>query len=157
VNEDQVKTRKTWFVGCFVYPDLIGGSDWVEDYYHKASYLYGLDLNPYTLWQLAPWTWLIDWFTNVGDIIKNVTNAAINGLVLRYGYVMETTTVTRTATGKKPIIFDAGPSINGYGYTYGGITKVRVGATPFGFGVNLSTLTPTQIAILAALGITLFL
>lgn len=156
-DTEENTVRKRWFVGCFVYPDLIGDTGGLDHYYHLASYLYGLDLNPSTLWQLAPWSWLIDWFTNLGDIIKNITNFTINGLVLRYGYVMETTTYTKVAQGHGFCTFKQGPTFSDPRYEYGVITKYRVKATPFGFGFDLSTLTPTQIAILAALGITLFL
>jgi hypothetical protein len=35
------------------------------------------------------------------------------------------------------------------------VSKVRRAATPYGFGVDLNSLSPLQIAILAALGISL--
>ena len=40
--------------------------------------VYGLNLSFATLWEAMPWSWLIDWFTNVGDyasLHRNVTGA----------------------------------------------------------------------------------
>lgn len=34
----------------------------------------GLDLTMSTVWEALPWTWLIDWFTNVGDILMGSRN-----------------------------------------------------------------------------------
>lgn len=33
------------------------------------SLVFGMNLSMETLWDLMPWTWLIDWFANVGDIL----------------------------------------------------------------------------------------
>jgi hypothetical protein len=35
-----------------------------------ASLVNGLQVTPYLLWQTLPWTWLIDWFSNIGDWIS---------------------------------------------------------------------------------------
>lgn len=35
-----------------------------------ATIANGLWLTPDTLWQALPWTWLIDWFSNIDDFIK---------------------------------------------------------------------------------------
>jgi hypothetical protein len=32
--------------------------------------VYGLRLNPSTIWNAVPWSWMIDYFTNIGDIIE---------------------------------------------------------------------------------------
>jgi hypothetical protein len=34
----------------------------------------GLDLTISTVWELLPWSWLIDWFTNIGDILMSQRN-----------------------------------------------------------------------------------
>jgi hypothetical protein len=42
-----------------------------EELYKLAVRLvYGLDISFASLWEAMPWTWLIDWFSNVGDIIN---------------------------------------------------------------------------------------
>lgn len=35
----------------------------------------GLSLRPATLWEAVPWSWMIDWFSNVGDYIAAHTNS----------------------------------------------------------------------------------
>lgn len=35
---------------------------------------FGLDLSFATVWQAMPWSWLIDWFTNIGDIMDQTRN-----------------------------------------------------------------------------------
>jgi hypothetical protein len=84
-------SHRIWFEGCFTYyvepfdPDHLSFAQNAELY----QYLYGYQLTPDVLWQLAPWSWAIDWFGNFGDVLKNFTELADGGLVLEYGYIME--------------------------------------------------------------------
>jgi hypothetical protein len=113
----------------------------------------GLSPTPDTIWNLAPWSWAIDWFSNTGDVISNVTDFATQGLVMHYGYVMEHSIVERTyyqpisgyLIDRKPVA--AGP------LSLVTETKVRRQANPFGFGVSWEGLSTFQASILAALGI----
>jgi hypothetical protein len=52
-----------------------------------AKKILGLDLSPDTVWNLTPWSWAADWFSNTGDVIDNLSDYAVDGLVMRYGYV----------------------------------------------------------------------
>jgi len=36
--------------------------------------VFGLNINSKTVWDAFPWTWLIDWFVNVGDYLQANTN-----------------------------------------------------------------------------------
>ena len=160
-----VKTRKRWFEGCFTY----GGPAKADNFGRHLGFgsdadaLYGLSLNPDILWELTPWSWAVDWFSNTGDVINNITNFALAGLVMRYGYMMEETiheffteyygqelkcrlTSKPKTYGNKPV----GSARVGNKY----ISKCRAPANPFGFGVGWEGLSPTQLAITAALGIT---
>lgn len=40
-----------------------------EEKYLANRLANGIDITPRTLWELMPWTWLGDWFTNIGDFI----------------------------------------------------------------------------------------
>jgi hypothetical protein len=42
---------------------------------------YGLDISLSTLWEGMPWLWLIDWFSNVGDLV----NLSRNTIPVKYG------------------------------------------------------------------------
>lgn len=152
------KRVKRWFSGAYTYylPDR-KDSHGVEKLFAasaKARYLYGLTLDPEVLWNLTPWSWAADWFANTGDVISNLTDMATDGLVLRYGYMMEETIVSHQhtldgiqwrSTPRPPDNFTL------YAVTK---TKKRVKATPYGFGLTFSGFSPRQLAILAALGIT---
>jgi hypothetical protein len=146
--------RKRWFSGCFTYyfPAEILGSRNLSDLALLADQL-GLRPSPEVLWQVAPWSWAIDWFTNVGDVISNWTNFHEKGLVMRFGYMMEHSIITTTYSlvGCKPHHAGA-PPISDVSFIIE--TKTRRKANPYGFGVSWDGLTVFQGSILAALGIT---
>jgi len=125
----------------------------IESYSNFATKLLGLDLNPETLWEMAPWSWAVDWFTNAGDVIHNVNAWSSDGLVLKYGYIMEHTIVRDIYTWVGDTRFKPDT-------VYPDVvvlvteTKLRRRATPFGFGLTFSSLTKRQKAIAAALGLT---
>jgi hypothetical protein len=118
-----------------------------------ASKIFGLELTPEVAWNLSPWSWAADWFTNAGDVISNLTDWATDGLVLRYGYVMEHTIASNTYTFVGKTGF-SNTSVRPSPVTLVTETKRRVKANPFGFGVTWGGLSPRQLAITAALGIT---
>jgi hypothetical protein len=117
----------------------------------RADKLIGLGLTPDVLWNLAPWSWAVDWFTNTGDVILNLTDWASDGLVMVYGYLMEHTIVKDTYTLTFPGIF---PRRNVTPMVFVTETKLRRKANPFGFGVNANDLSDRQLAIITALGLT---
>jgi len=150
-----VRRRQTtinrWFSGAFTYyiPDYVG--DWMLSASDKARKILGLEITPEVLWELVPWSWAIDWFANVGDLVKNVHNLSSDGLVMRYGYIMEHSMVRDTYIHVGPTGFKD-PKVVCEPYTFVTETKLRRRATPFGFGLDLSSLTGQQKSILAALG-----
>lgn len=160
VYSQTVTSVKTWFNGAFTYyADLKGTSayDRMESYVTKARHLYGIKLTPDVAWNLMPWSWLIDWETNMGDVMTNIGLFSNDGLVMSYGYVMQHKVATVTHDLRYPLSW----KINGPSLTYMDVAlerhqKVRRRASPWGFGVEWEDLTTRQIAILAALGISRF-
>nr|QDH89126.1 MAG: hypothetical protein H3BulkLitter17903_000001 [Leviviridae sp.] len=154
--------RRRWFEGCFTYggPGEADNFSRAIGFGNEADAVYGLNLNPEVLWELTPWSWAVDWFTNAGEVISNISNFALAGLVMRYGYMMEETISTyytqygdapwRIGTPGKYSTMRAGNCARGLQT----ISRSRVPANPFGFGVGWEGLSPTQLAITAALGIT---
>lgn len=145
--------QRAWFSGAFTY-HIPTGSDTrkgMESAALKAKKLFGLSLTPETLWNLAPWSWAVDWFSNTGDVVSNISDAITDGLVMRYGYIMCTTihkvTYTSKASGLKDLNNPVPP------LTYVTETKVRKRANPFGFGLSWEGLSPLQLSIAAALGL----
>jgi len=158
----RVTETKRWFEGCFTYALPSSTDSWRKAYGFgsQADQLYGLTLTPDILWELVPWSWAVDWFSNAGQVINNVTNFGLAGLVMRYGYIMEETSDIYTVSGG-PCAFNV--EKNGIkGSQDSGawrrvtevVTKRRLPANPFGFGIGWEGLSPTQLAITAALGIT---
>lgn len=155
LTEVRESTSRKWFVGAFTYATPPQGDTYgeVKNAAARANVLYGTTLTPDVVWELTPWSWAIDWFSNVGDVVNNFTNMAINGLVMRYGYMMEEQTIKVTRTidhcGYKTIADRSAPT---------SVTvmssKVRRPANPFGFGLSWDGLSPSQLLIAAALGIT---
>lgn len=142
-------TNETWFSGCYTYYLPKGKVASIEA---DANKLLGVRLSPLLLWQLTPWSWAVDWITNVGDNIHNLVAFANDGLVLRYGYIMETKTV-RTTYSCVGLIARGIPQPINSSYSEIQITKCRRKATPYGFGLNSSSFTAKQWAVIAALGI----
>jgi len=146
-------TRKLWFSGAFSYylpDDFYSRAVWKQKAY-LVKELFGLELTPEVIWNLTPWSWAADWVTNIGDNMHNLSAFGNDGLVMRYGYLMEHTIIkdTWTTTGFK---------INGLGSTplqasFTTEVKKRKRASPFGFGLDEGSFTPRQLAIIAALGI----
>lgn len=150
---------KIWWAGKFVY--------WIPD---TSSSLWGLKARaalfgalptPGVLYAAMPWSWLADWFTDIGEIADAISPTAVDNLVLKYGYTMKYTKVTTLSQSDVSI-----PRVNAPPfYVWEALnhsfssrkteeTKVRTsGINPFGPGVNPSDFSPKQIAILAALGL----
>jgi len=145
--------RKTWFSGAFTYhlPTGYRARKEMDRLSLLAKEVLGLKVTPEVLWNVAPWSWAIDWFSNTGDVISNVSDAANVGLIMRYGYIMEHTRVSVTYKPISTSLWDK--SIRATPITYVTETKVRRRANPFGFGVSWSGLSPYQLSIAAALGI----
>jgi len=143
----QYRTRKEWFKGCFKYyiPEPLGFDGKMAAWHSQARKLLGVGLTPDTVWNLNPWTWAADWFANTGDLMTNVSNMGQDGLVLQYGYMMSSEEVRTYTVARK----------NNATTIRNRITKraKRISASPYGFGVTLSTLTARQLAIIAALGL----
>jgi hypothetical protein len=144
---EQEKTRRVWFEADFVYHIPAGGdiTDKFRRYASEARKLYGIDLSPEVLWNLAPWSWAVDWFTNTGDVIHNVSAMGQDGMVMHHAYIMCHTIHKFVDVG----FYDG----KRYQKTTVKETKERWPATPYGFGVSYGSLSGRQIAILSALGL----
>lgn len=144
-----------WFSGTFTYYVATDSSvlTKLERWEQLGNKLLGTRLTPDVLWELMPWSWLIDWFTSVGDSIANVVAFQNDGLVMPYGYMMRKTRITTVATGT---LLHRGISslVVPFSNTFLVEQKERVKATPYGFGLSLDALSIRQWAILTALGLT---
>lgn len=112
--------------------------------------LYGLRVNPSNIYKAIPWSWALDWISNAGDYVDQLTDIWSDSIAAEYFYVMHHLRVTRTLTITLPFVS-------------GGVTfvfhryydcKQRLEASgPYGFSLSWDNLSPRQLAIAGALGI----
>ena len=149
---------KVWFSGSFRYyiPD-VSSSLWNA---RARAALFGALPTPELLWEVLPWSWLIDWFSNVGDVISNASTNAVDNLTLRYSFIMKhvSTEVEATSFVYHPAStapLDKWPQVqNTFVSKKLEETKLRRGGgNPFGLDVTLPSLSTYQLGILAALGL----
>lgn len=155
-NQDVIRTRsseeKYWFSGAYTYyvndgQDLLSKVRAAEQ---LANHLLGIRLTPDLLYELMPYSWLIDWWSNLGTITQNAVAFKNDNLVLRYGYLMRTCTQrdVYTVSGIRFNNYDPGT----IAMVKSVITKSRVRSTPYGFGLDPNAFSAKQWAILGALG-----
>jgi hypothetical protein len=151
VHRTTIETRQ-WFEGTFTFylPPLSAANG--DGYAARAKKLLGIRLTPDVLWELAPWSWAVDWFSNTGDIIHNISAFMADGLEMPYGYMMETKSII-SEHQLSGVAFVCYPGQHVFRETLLNEVKTRRTAHPFGFGLSDSDLTPRQIAIMAALGL----
>lgn len=125
-------------------------------YVDRAIEFLGLKLTPQVVWQLAPWTWLMDWASNLGAIAQNLNSMQLSNVLLDYAYLTVRSRYTGTSTLEVS-------SVSGYLTGKADCSRfnkqmltieetVREGASPFGFSFSWAGLSQFQLSILAALG-----
>lgn len=148
IRGEKVTRLNSWFVGRFKYyiPYLkTKGPVTTREMVH----LLGLKPTPMMVYNLLPWSWLLDWATNVGDSFANFQSIFIDGVVSKYAYVMSHK--TQRVTFEYYSNYKGTPlsTIN-----YAEIEqKLRSPALPFGFTTPATSFSDRQWSILAALGI----
>jgi hypothetical protein len=154
--------RKSWYSARYrYYIPGVSSPDWISK--AKRS-LAGADITPSLLWELTPWSWLTDWFLDVGDVISNFSENAVSNLVADYSYCMVNTilSVSNTSIGGwggvsqplPPFIWQIPAYSHNLETKMEVNVKARVAGSPYGLGVKWPSLSGRQLGILAALGIT---
>lgn len=143
--------RKRWFSAAYMYyvdeSSLSGMDGWLD----RAQYLYGWKPSPSGVYNLTAWSWLLDWFTNTGDVIDNISLYLEDPFLTRWAYIMEHSTITKhfsqtlVTNQSRSTLLEATVTTD---------VKKRRRVNPFHLGFNGEALTGHQLAILAALGLT---
>lgn len=150
---------RRWFEGEFSHFLPLGFDP--DDFLSRANALINIKITPETLWNLAPWSWLVDWNYRIGDSIASNQLASNDNLVMHYGYAMETVDYTSavsysvdSATNSSSTVYSGRPS-GKVGYLNTTTYKTRLRANPYGFTAGSpGALTGSQSAILGSLGLT---
>lgn len=125
-----------------------------EDLRARANRIvFGLDLSFATLWEAMPWSWLIDWYTNIGDLMslsRNTIPVSHEGSCV----------MRRTTTRLKSLVKTSGPGVLSATNVGVSATRLELMRTPVTFGplpeFNLPFLNGKQLSILSAITVLKF-
>lgn len=112
------------------------------------------------VWDLVPYSWLVDWFTTMGASITNARVYSPKSGKYNTDYAYLTTKRTVQHDSKVNYITSVAPNAKlrrlslqrSRSYSVN-VVKWRDRATPFGFGTQMGSLNGSQFAILVALGL----
>lgn len=149
-TRERSTSRNIWFEAAFRYyiPEYkFRDSKWRAN---AVRQMFGGTISPSVLYEATPWSWLVDYFSNMGDVVSNLSDGILEDLVAKYAYIMGT-----TETQEKHSHFARGATsgVVSLDTTYRWTCKTRMGANPFGFGLTMGDLSLRQSAILASLGL----
>lgn len=129
-----------------------------DSYLDRLTALMNTDITPSVLWELSPWSWLVDWFLHIGDAIQANETASSNQILSSYAYAMSELDATNGAvfsdirSASTARVYDGPKTAVTQWRT---LHRRRLRANPYGYSVNpTSSLNVGQWAILAALGFT---
>lgn len=156
-------STKVWYSARYRYyiPDMNAGT-WIPK---ARAVLSGANITPSLVWELTPWSWLVDWFGNIGTVLSNFSENAVENLTADYSFLMvnlKATTISSSFGGWKGVHSEPGSTFltnipdvdHDYCSVYEREIKARVYGSPYGLGVKFSSLNNRQLGVLAALGIT---
>lgn len=155
MEHTEIVSTKIWCAGetMFYRPEFdYSLSDYRSNWKQamRLLHLYGAEINPYVLWRVTPWTWIIDWFLNIGGMIKALLNWNEDGYVARYAYVMK-----KSVKASRHVVtanWNSGPTTMTWLNSIESKQR-EVADNNFSFRL-LGALSPMQLAIVAALGLT---
>jgi hypothetical protein len=152
---DEVSIWTTARFHTGVRPSAANNGFW--DRAEDLNRVLGDDFDISFVWELTPWSWLIDWFSNVGSVLENISDLGLNHTLLNYAYSTlrrEARCVMRADPWTKSVPTGIGVISHTGSTTVSTLDqKIRRVASPFGFGVSLDLLNANQWAILVALGL----
>lgn len=153
VSVTTTSTRKRGFSAAYLYYVDKESLNGMEGFLEKSQYLYGWKPSPSGVYNLTAWSWLLDWFTNTGDVIDNISLYLEDPFLVRWAYVTEHTVVHRQLT--QTCIDNTGRS-HFLAFQFKLDIKKRRRVNPLHLGFKGEALNGHQLAILAALGATRF-
>ncbi len=153
--QDTITTsERIWASAQFRYwlPEGPRDVDWTN---RIKSRIFGSNTpSPKDVWNAIPWTWLTDWFVDIGGMLESIDTDVADRIAADYIYIMRELKVhgKRETTG----YFRHAAGDYFYATATGYVTatvKCRDRGTPYGWNVNESSLSLTQLGILGALGL----
>lgn len=145
-------SNRIWFSGRFKY-FIPGLNSSKLGRFRALRRLWGLEITPSNVYELIPFSWLLDYFINVGTLINNFESSLNDNLVSKYAYTMCTTeSIVERKVYFNNLVNDIPSSSDTCSAFQKTIVKARSSVNPF--GVQFSTpLSVRQALILGALGL----
>jgi hypothetical protein len=115
--------------------------------------LFGVRASPSNIYKAIPWTWLIDWVSNTGELIQLIQDQTLDSMAAKYMSLSHHQVTTRTYRQYMPFnASSGGPKF----FDFTQITDIKqrkMSSDPFSFNLDATVLSSRQLAILGALGI----
>lgn len=157
-------SQNVWWSGSFRMPttDTDTWLDQCSDFFERLDLIAGLGVDIKMAWDLIPFSFVADWFSNTGSYIENREVIRDYNIVCEYGYVMCHTRTTHRGEAVGYIQrYPQTPTSQSYFGTTGAscsytkLTEVkqRAACSSYGFETNFSALNPFQWSALTALGV----
>jgi len=153
---EQIETTHVSGVGNFTYyrPEFdvstsYFDTDWAR--INRFLTISGARITPSYLYNAMPWTWLVDWFSNLGDWVEFIGDVWQDSLVCHYCYATQRRRRLRTFTNTLPL------HSNTVSLRFARLLDAKErksNTSPFGFSLSWDGLSARQYGILSALGIT---
>jgi hypothetical protein len=119
-------------------------NDTPEERERLSRLLQGLTITPAIVWDALPWSWLVDYFINIGDILSNMYSEIADRQLTTHAYIQCAREVSYLREGSDGIL---------HASCMRKLTmKIRRKVDPYGLALN-TELSERQLMILAALGL----
>jgi len=110
--------------------------------------------SPSQIYNAIPWSWLIDWFSNLGDLIENLDAGVADRLAADYIYIMRSQEWSQEYQAQGKFARKSGEQfVASASALTRAFAKSRVRGGPFDPAILENDLNGTQLAILGALGL----
>jgi len=115
--------------------------------------LHGALLNPVHVYKATPWTWLVDWFTDTGRTLSALNDQYADNIAASYFFLSHRDYQEITCEQYLPFNSASGGAKTLRWTRIIDVKQRKRAETPFGFGPSWESLSPKQLAILGALGL----
>jgi hypothetical protein len=149
--------RKVAFTGSFsrFLPTAPGLEGSMQRFLQDWDHILGTKPTFERIWQLIPFSWLIDWVLDVQSSLALYERIQDESLVINYGYVLGSTQREVVQDSKLTYKIGKKSSFSQVRSVYTSSVKERWRANPFGFTAPSSVeLNPLRMAILGAVALT---
>lgn len=150
VTEQTMTSRKVW--GYVTWTPDVSGFERIKKYDPdfkslSRNIVLGTTLDAYTLWNALPWSWLADWYGNIGDYLLSKRNLV--PCTPNVPSICETTTSVRHSQVISGRFIEPGD----FPVEFRRVTKARSRASADLPSAHMPLLTQRQVNILASLAV----